>query len=138
MQTIRSWLKRNPGERDTLIWSNRSFIFFREMPPGDPDLGPVAAAHVQLTPGRSVALDRKLHCFGTPVWIHAPGMRDFGGPFTRLMIGQDTGSAILGRARADIFAGTGARAGSVAGAVHSRAAFWFLLPRGLDPARVDA
>lgn len=133
MQAIRAWLKRNPDRRDALVWSNRSFIFFREMPPGDPDLGPEAAGHVQLAPGRSVALDRKRHCFGTPVWIHAPAMTDFGAPFSRLMIGQDTGSAIVGPARADLFAGTGAEAGETAGAVKARATFWFLLPRGLEP-----
>ncbi|MAW89436.1 MAG: transglycosylase [Phyllobacteriaceae bacterium] len=133
MQAIRAWLKRNPDRRDSLVWSNRSFIFFRENPLGDPDLGPTAAGHVQLTPGRSVALDRKLHCFGTPVWIHAPSMTDFGAPFSKLMVGQDTGSAIVGPARADLFAGTGAKAGEAAGAVKAPAAFWFLLPRGLEP-----
>ncbi|PHP68623.1 transglycosylase [Zhengella mangrovi] len=133
MQSIRDWLHRHPHRRDDLVWRNRSFIFFRETPLGDPELGPFAAGYVQLTPGRSVALDRKLHCFGTPVWIDAPGMTDFGGPFFRLMIGQDTGSAIVGAARADLFAGTGPDAGRMAGAVKSPAGFWFLLPAGMVP-----
>ena len=134
MQAIRDWLKRNPHRRDALVWSNRSFIFFRENPLGDPALGPVAAGHVQLSPGRSVALDRKLHCFATPVFIDMPDATAFGRPFSRLMIGQDTGSAIVGPARADIFTGTGDEAGQIAGAVKASADFWFLVPKGVTPA----
>jgi membrane-bound lytic murein transglycosylase A len=75
-------------------------------------------------------VDRQVHTFGTPFYIDAPELMHLSGPapFRRLMIGQDTGSAILGPARADIFAGSGAAAGNEAGSVKHRAGFHVLLP----------
>ena len=132
MQSIRAWLARNPHRQDEILWKNRSFIFFRETPLGDPGLGPVAAAKVQLHPARSVAVDRLLHTFGTPFFIHAPELRHVdGGPFRRLMIAQDTGSAITGSARGDLFIGSGGQAGEIAGTIRHRAEFYALLPRKL-------
>lgn len=132
MQSIRAWFKRNPQRVNELLWQNRSFIFFREAPVDDPALGPVAAAKVPLTPGRSIAVDRLLHTFGTPFFIHAPELLAFGGePFRRLMIAQDTGSAIVGPARGDLFAGSGDAAGDIAGVVKSPADFFALVPRRL-------
>ena len=132
MQSIRAWLKAHPGRIDEVLWQNRSFIFFRDSPLGDPNLGPVAAARAQLTAGRSIAVDRLLHTFGTPFHIDAPELTRFGGqPFRRLMIAQDTGSAITGTARGDLFAGTGDAAGEIAGGVSHRADFHALIPRGL-------
>jgi len=129
MQAIRAWLAAHPDRVDDLLWQNRSYIFFRDAPVGDPDLGPVAAAKVPLTAGRSVAVDRLLHTFGTPFHICAPTLTAFGGrPFRRLMIAQDTGSAIVGAARGDLFAGSGAAAGEVAGVVRNDAEFYALLP----------
>ena len=114
------------------MWHNRSFIFFREASVEDPALGPVAAAKVPLVPGRSLAVDRLLHTFGTPFYIHAPTLTAFGGRgFRRLMIAQDTGSAIVGPARGDLFAGSGDAAGEVAGGVRHAADFYALLPRPL-------
>ena len=66
MQSIRAWFARNPDRIDEILWQNRSYIFFREAPVDDPALGPIAAAKVPLTPGRSIAVDRLLHTFGTP------------------------------------------------------------------------
>lgn len=132
MQSIRAWLKANPGRVDELLWRNRSYVFFRETEIGDPALGPVAAAKVQLTPGRSIAVDRLLHTFGTPFYIDAPQLKAFGGePFRRLMIAQDTGSAIVGPARGDLFAGSGDAAGEIAGVVRAAASFYALLPKSL-------
>ncbi|HEV7253929.1 MAG TPA: murein transglycosylase A [Mesorhizobium sp.] len=132
MQSIRAWLAQNPEGVDELLWRNRSFIFFREAPVDEPALGPVAAAKVPLTAGRSVAVDRLLHTFGTPFFIHAPELTAFDGkPFRRLMIAQDTGSAILGPARGDLFAGSGLAAGEIAGVVRHRADFFALLPKTL-------
>lgn len=132
MQTIRAWLAAHPGRVDEILWRNRSYIFFRETPLGVADKGPVAAAKVQLEPGRSVAVDRLLHTFGTPLFIDAPTLDAFGnGPFRRLMIAQDTGSAITGPARGDLFAGTGAAAGAIAGTVRHDADFYVLVPRSL-------
>ena len=132
MQSIRAWFSANPHRIDEILWQNRSYIFFRETPLGDPALGPVAAAKVQLTQGRSIAVDRLLHTFATPFFIDAPSLTAFGGaPFRRLMIAQDTGSAIVGRARGDLFAGSGDAAGEVAGVVRHAADFYALVPRPL-------
>lgn len=132
MQSIRGWFKANPNRIDEILWQNRSYIFFREAAVDDPALGPIAAAKVPLTPGRSVAVDRLLHTFGTPFYIAAPGLIAFGGvPFARLMIAQDTGSAITGTARGDLFAGSGDAAGEIAGVVRADADFYALLPKPL-------
>src|SRR5690606_12670521 len=118
MQSIRQWLHAHPDRVDEILWRNRSYIFFRETALGDPDAGPVAAAKVQLESGRSVAVDRLIHTFGTPIYIDAPFLDRFGkAPFRRLMIAQDTGSAIVGSARGDLFAGSGEAAGETAGAI---------------------
>ncbi len=132
MQSIRAWFQAHPERIDEILWQNRSYIFFREAPVDDPALGPVAAAKVPLTPGRSVAVDRLLHTFGTPFFIAAPTLTAFGGHgFRRLVIAQDTGSAIVGAARGDLFAGSGEAAGEIAGVVRHAADFYALLPRGL-------
>ncbi len=134
MQSIRAWFRDHPDRVDEILWQNRSYIFFREAPVDDSALGPVAAAKVPLTPGRSVAVDRLLHTFGTPFYIHAPTLTAFGGAgFRRLMIAQDTGSAIVGAARGDLFAGSGAVAGEIAGVVRHAADFYALVPRKLVP-----
>ncbi|MBK8456188.1 MAG: murein transglycosylase A [Phyllobacteriaceae bacterium] len=132
MQAIRAWFARNPDRIDEFLWQNRSYIFFREAAVDDPELGPVAAAKVPLTPGRSVAVDRLLHTFATPFFIDAPKLTAFGGSsFHRLMIAQDTGSAIIGAARGDLFAGSGDTAGEIAGAIKAEATFYALLPNAL-------
>ncbi|WP_292331466.1 MltA domain-containing protein, partial [Mesorhizobium sp.] len=95
MQSIRAWFKAHPKRVDEILWQNRSYIFFREAAVDDAALGPIAAAKVPLTPGRSIAVDRLLHTFGTPFYIDAPTLTAFDEkPFRRLMIAQDTGSAI--------------------------------------------
>jgi membrane-bound lytic murein transglycosylase A len=138
MQSIRAWLAENPWRVDEILWENRSYIFFREAPVEDAALGPIAAAKVPLTPGRSVAVDRLLHTFGTPFYIDAPSLKAFGGEsFRRLMIAQDTGSAILGPARGDLFAGWGDSAGEIAGVVRNAADFYALLPRPLVESPVE-
>lgn len=132
MQSIRAWLADHPEKAQSLMWNNRSYIFFREADVEDDSLGPVAAAKVPLTAGRSVAVDRLLHTFGTPFYIHAPDLKAFGGDhFARLMIAQDTGSAILGPARGDLFAGSGDAAGEIAGGIRHEADFYALVPRSL-------
>ncbi|GGE07093.1 transglycosylase [Aureimonas endophytica] len=131
MDGIRAWLAAHPERLRALFDRNRSFIFFREAEVEDESLGPVAAAKVPLTPMASIAVDRELHTFGTPFFIDAPTLELGGAPFRRLMIAQDTGSAILGRARADIFIGSGADAGSAAGRVRHPGDFFVLLPRDL-------
>ncbi|PTE07651.1 transglycosylase [Mesorhizobium helmanticense] len=132
MQSIRAWFKAHPDRVDEILWQNRSYIFFREAAVDDRELGPIAAAKVPLTPGRSVAVDRLLHTFGTPFYIDAPSLTAFDAkPFRRLMIAQDTGSAITGPARGDLFAGSGDAAGEIAGVVRNPADFYALIPRSL-------
>ncbi|NTZ92295.1 murein transglycosylase A [Agrobacterium tumefaciens] len=130
MQTIRKWLADHPDEVDEVLWHNRSFIFFREADVADLDMGPIAAAKVPLVSGRSLAVDRLIHTFGFPFFIHAPSLThlDDGKPFARLMLALDTGSAIVGPARGDIFTGSGFEAGELAGTVRNDADFYILLP----------
>jgi membrane-bound lytic murein transglycosylase A len=127
MQSIRAWLRQNPDKAEALMRQNRSYIFFREAPVDDAALGPVAAAKVPLTPLASIAVDRLIHPFGLPFHISVPGLFSDAG-FHRLMIAQDTGSAIIGPARADLFTGSGEAAGEMAGGVHAHAVFHVFLP----------
>jgi membrane-bound lytic murein transglycosylase A len=134
MQSIRAWLAEtlvtNPAKVDEVLWRNRSYIFFREADVSDPHLGPIAAAKVPLIAGRSLAVDRSIHTFGYPFFIHADGLThlDNGKPFARLMLALDTGSAIIGPARGDIFTGSGYHAGELAGTVRNDADFYILVP----------
>jgi membrane-bound lytic murein transglycosylase A len=131
MQTIRDWLYANPAKVDEILWHNRSYIFFRDADVADPSLGPIAAAKVPLIAGRSLAVDRQIHTFGYPFFIHAETLThlDDGKPFSRLMLALDTGSAIVGPARGDIFTGSGYDAGERAGTVRNDADFYILLPK---------
>ncbi len=133
MQSIRDWFTRNPGRIAEITNRNESFIFFRELPGGDPSLGPVGAQGLPLTTMRSIAIDRNFHQLGTPFWISGT-LPDAGGadqPYRQLMIAQDTGSAILGAARGDVFFGSGDQAGRRAGLTQHRADFFMLLPKGV-------
>jgi membrane-bound lytic murein transglycosylase A len=127
MQVIRSWLAAHPDELPAVLATNRSYIFFREAAVDDPSLGPIAAAKVPLSEGRSLAVDRLLHAFHTPVFV-ATTTPD-GAPFRRLMIAQDTGSAIVGPGRGDIFFGSGDAAGEIAGRMRAEGGFFVLAPR---------
>ena len=130
MQSIRAWLSENPAKVDEVLWHNRSYIFFREADVSDPALGPVAAAKVPLIPGRSLAVDRQIHTFGFPFFIRSETLThlDGGEPFGRLMLALDTGTAIVGPARGDIFTGSGFEAGELAGTVRNDADFFILVP----------
>ncbi|MBC8131135.1 MAG: MltA domain-containing protein [Rhizobiaceae bacterium] len=131
MDGIRAWLAAHPARVRPLLDRNRSFIFFKEAEVPDERLGPIAAAKVPLTPMASIAVDRELHTFGTPFFISAPDLVLANAPFQRLVIAQDTGSAILGPARADIFVGSGLAAGREAGRVRHSGDFYALLPTAL-------
>ncbi|WP_208976924.1 murein transglycosylase A [Stappia sp. ES.058] len=131
MSVLRDWLAENPQEIDGVLRRNRSYIFFREIDGLGPDEGPVGAAGLPLVAGRSLAVDASLHTYGTPVFVSAT-MPAEGAvetrPFRRLMIAEDTGSAIVGPARGDIFFGTGDAAGRKAGGVQHAAEMTVLLP----------
>jgi len=137
MASIRQWLASHPDRADSLMWVNRSFIFFENAEVESDDLGPVAAAKVPLEPGRSLAIDKRIHTFGTPIFVSAPDLQDFDElrPFARLMIAQDTGTAIVGPARGDLFAGCGSEAGEKAGSIKADARFVILAPAGSEIAR---
>jgi membrane-bound lytic murein transglycosylase A len=130
MQSIRAWLAAHPDQVDEVLWHNRSYIFFREVDDIDADAGPIAAAKVPLLAGRSLAVDRLIHTFGFPFFIQSPSLThlDGGKPFQRLMLALDTGSAIVGPARGDIFTGSGEEAGELAGTVRNNADFVILIP----------
>jgi len=137
MASIRQWLASHPDKADGLMWENRSFIFFEKAEVDSDELGPVAAAKVPLEPGRSLAVDRLVHTFGTPIFVSAPDLQDFDEqrPFARLMIAQDTGTAIVGPSRGDLFAGCGSKAGEMAGSIKASARFIVLAPAGSEIAR---
>jgi membrane-bound lytic murein transglycosylase A len=129
-------MEANPADADDVRRQNRSYIFFREVPLSDKDEA-VGAQGVPLTPGRSIAVDRSLHVYGTPFFIQGELPIDSATsktPFHRLMIAQDTGSAIVGPARADLYFGAGADAGKVSGRLRHTMRFVMLVPKGLDPA----
>lgn len=131
MQAIRRWMLENPAEARELMWENESFVFFREAKLEDASLGALGAQHVQLTPRRSLAVDRSFWMFGTPVWLETaiPVPRDAGiQTFRQLMIAQDTGSAIKGLARGDVYWGSGDDASFTAGHMKSPGIMSVLLP----------
>ena len=132
---LKQWVRDSgqaPGEPGrALLHRNQSYIFFSMDESPARAQGPIGGAGVPLTPLRSVAVDRSLWPYGLPVFVDAvlPGADGGLSPFQRLMIGQDTGSAILGPARLDLFMGSGDQAGVVAGNIRHRAGLYILLPR---------
>lgn len=134
MQALRTWMKDNPGAARELMWENKSFIFFREVEVDDPSLGAPGAQKVSLTPLRSMAIDRSLWMFGNPIWLdtQAPsGPANELQPFRHLMIAQDTGTAIKGHVRGDVYWGWGEKAALIAGHMKSKGSMIVLLPKKL-------
>lgn len=125
---IRAWLAKNPQRVNELLWSNPRFVFFREVPLGSfaALFGPPGAQGVALTPGRSIAVDPDSIPYGTPVWLASEGPQM---PLQRLVLAQDTGSAIRGAVRADYFVGWGAEAGELAGRLKQPLRLWVLWPK---------
>jgi membrane-bound lytic murein transglycosylase A len=131
MQTIRHWMAQHPADALELMWRNESFIFFREADLQDPMLGALGAQQVQLTPRRSLAVDRSFWPLGMPVWLDTSVPAGEESPmqhFRQLLIAQDTGSAITGPARADVYWGFGEDAGRLAGPMKSPGEMYVLLP----------
>jgi membrane-bound lytic murein transglycosylase A len=134
LTTLKQWIRDHGlGEGDAgtaLMRRNRSYIFFRLEVDTDPQAGPVGGSGVRLTALRSIAVDRRHWAYGLPFWLSAslPWKQTRPAPFRRLMIAQDTGSAIVGAARADIFFGSGKAAGERAGGIRHPARFVVLLP----------
>src|SRR5204862_3359990 len=131
MQKIREWMEQNPDGANELRRQNRSYTFFREVNLSDEDEA-VGAQGVPLTAGRSIAVDKALHVYGTPFFIEGElpiESERSKTPFHRLMIAQDTGSAIVGPARADLYLGGGADAGEVSGRPRHNARFVLLIAK---------
>lgn len=125
---IRAWARRNPARLQELLWSNPRVVFFREEPLADPAIGPRGGAGVPLTPGRSIAVDPASIPYGTPVWIDTT--EPLGAtPLRRLVMAQDTGSAIEGAVRADFFWGWGPDAEAQAGRMKQPLRLFVLVPR---------
>jgi membrane-bound lytic murein transglycosylase A len=135
MQAIRAWLDAHPGEASALMNENASYVFFKELPMNDPNQGAPGSAGVPLIAEASVAVDTKFHGLGAPMWIeaHAPA-DDATQPdvdFDRLVIAQDTGGAIRGPVRGDVYWGAGKRAESVAGRMAHKGKLYVLLPKAV-------
>lgn len=134
MQATRAWMAKDEQAARELMWENKSFVFFREVRIDDPELGPPGAQKVALTPLRSLAVDRSLWMFGTPVWLDMKAPSGTKGEmeiFRYLMIAQDTGTAIKGHARGDVFWGAGERAALTAGHMKSPGRMIVLLPKDI-------
>jgi membrane-bound lytic murein transglycosylase A len=131
MQTIRSWLEANPHEADAVMQRNRSYIFFRLLEGAD---GPFGSAGVGLTAGHSLAVDLRHLPMHAPLWLSASYPDPDGDihvDMNRLMVAQDTGGAIRGEIRGDVFWGFGDRAANIAGRMQNAGRYWLLLPNKL-------
>jgi len=132
MPAIRAWLAANPLRLNEVLNSNPSVVFFREGPLEDPSIGPKGAQGVPLTAGRSIAIDPKFLPLGAPMFLSTtqPGTTL---PLQRLVVAQDTGGAIRGPVRADLFFGFGAEAGAQAGMMKHDGEMWLLWPQAAPP-----
>ena len=134
MPAIRDWLAANPHRQAEVLNSNPSVVFFNESPLADPSAGPKGALAVPLTSGRSIAIDPRFLPLGAPMFLATtqPGTEL---ALQRLVVAQDTGGAIRGPVRADLFFGFGAEAGAKAGMMKNDGELWLLWPRGAPPPR---
>jgi len=130
MQGIKQWGKQNSDLLPLLLQQNPAYVFFREMPSSSP--GPFGALGVALTPGRSIAVDSSVVPLGAPVFLSSTWPLS-ARPLNRLVLAQDTGSAIKGAVRADFFWGFGDEAGQIAGRMRQSGRMWVLYPRGFEP-----
>jgi len=130
MQGIKQWARQNPDMLTMLLQQNPAYVFFRELP--GRDVGPIGALGVALTPGRSIAVDPASVPLGAPVFLSATWPLS-ARPLNRLMLAQDTGSAIKGAVRADFFWGFGDEAAALAGRMRQSARMWLLYPKGFTP-----
>lgn len=131
---LAAWMHAHPDELDAFMAQNRSYIFFEMSQAANLAAimaeGPLGAARIALTPGRSLAIDQTIHTYGTPIWVSTDrDLLNQGRDFNRLMVAEDTGSAIVGPQRGDIFVGSGDKAGYLAGQIQVKAQMFTLVPR---------
>lgn len=133
MEAIRSWMMENPKKAASLRRENPSYVFFREIPSsrGDSGEGPLGAQLVPLTAGRSLAVDRGFVPLGVPIWIDIRQRFAPNESIRRLVVAQDTGGAIRGPVRGDLFWGYGKEAAEAAGATNARGRYYLLLPKAV-------
>ncbi len=134
MQVLRDWMASNADEARQLMWNNKSFIFFRDIKVPENSLGALGAQQVNLTPRRSLAVDRSIWMYGTPMWLNTTTPPESAGgakPFQHLMVAQDTGTAIKGYVRGDVYWGWGEDAAFTAGHMKSPGQMIALLPRAV-------
>ncbi|MGH1403871.1 MAG: murein transglycosylase A [Alphaproteobacteria bacterium] len=125
MQSIRAWLENNQDQADDIMNTNKSYVFFREVKGN----GPLGAQGVALTAGRSLAVDRTLISYGLPLWVDIEPPVAEANSIRRMMVAQDTGGAITGPVRGDVFWGYGDLAEEMAGQMKSKGRYWVLLPK---------
>jgi membrane-bound lytic murein transglycosylase A len=132
---IKQWARANPGRVKEMLQANPRYVFFREEPLPDPGVGPLGAQGVPLTPGRSIAVDKRSVPYGTPVWLDTTEPQPWSPtpppprPLQRLVMAQDTGSAIVGAVRADYFWGWAEGAEDRAGRMKQPLRMWVLWPK---------
>ena len=131
MQSIKAWLRSHPSKAREIMDRNRSTEFFRVVDNSRPDEGPIGGQGVPLTVGRSIAIDHRLISYGVPLWLDSSDPQ--GTTLRRLMVAQDTGGAIRGAVRGDVFWGWGAEAERNAGQMKSPGRYYALLPRSVSP-----
>ena len=128
LQSIRAWMDQHPDAAQDLMNLNPSYIFFHELT----GPGPLGGENVALTPLRSIAVDRSKIAYGIPVWVDLDGVPGDHPQMQRLMIAQDTGGAIRGPVRGDVFFGAGENAEHMAGHMKAHGQWWFMLPRTIQ------
>jgi membrane-bound lytic murein transglycosylase A len=132
MESITRWMRENPAKADELMNTNKSYVFFTEMPDDGSGAGPQGGEGIKLTAQRSLAIDRSIIPYGFPVYLSADVTDLSGKPFKRLMMAQDTGGAIRGPVRGDVFWGAGAAAEGKAGPMKAQGRYWFLIPKSVN------
>ena len=130
MQSIKKWLRENPGKKKDVMNMNPSYVFFRKLNGKD---GPIGAQGVVLTSGRSLAVDRHYSKLGAPVWLSANFEDEEGKKLQRLMVAQDTGGAIKGPIRGDVFWGSGKIAERLAGIMKAKGSMYVFYPKSINP-----
>lgn len=128
LQSIRRWMEQNPDQAEELMNTNPSYVFFTELT----GPGPLGGENIALTADRSIAVDRSRMPYGVPVWLDIAKTPDADKPLRRLMVAQDTGGAIRGPVRGDVFFGGGDHAEYMAGHMKAKGRWWFLLPKTIS------
>lgn len=129
LQSIRDWLIANPADMNFVMDKNASYVFFKELN----GAGPLGAMAAPLTPGRSLAIDRRHMPLGAPVWVDIDYKDEQGRPLQRLMVMQDTGGAIRGPVRGDVFWGAGETAEWLAGHMKASGRYYLMVPKSVIP-----